>query len=151
MSFWNKLKESGKSVRDSLSDEVKRYKNKDFMEASTAICAWVAAADGQIDTEEKQKMIGFIKQSNELSVFNQDDVIASFNSYAGKFEFDSSIGKGEAVKAISKLAKDPGAARLLIQVGVAIGASDGDFDAEEKAVCREACVALNLNPEEFDF
>jgi tellurite resistance protein TerB len=132
-----------------VEEMVKRFKNKEFMDAVVAGCALVAAADGSIDSSEKQKMAGFIRRSEELKVFDMNVVIKRFNEFAEGFEFDNIIGKGEALKAIGKIKKNQEAARLLIRVCCAIGAADGNFDDDEKAVVREICAELNLNPADF--
>jgi tellurite resistance protein TerB len=54
------------------------------------------------------------------------------------------------LKVIARIKNDPGASRLLVRVGCAIGASDGDFDEKEKAACRLVCAELGLNPADFD-
>ncbi|MCK1788774.1 tellurite resistance TerB family protein [Pseudomonas violetae] len=144
------LKDNVAAARDKLTTEVTKFKNQRFMDAMTANCALIAAASGGVSSEEKQKMAAFISQSPELKVFNMTDVIKSFNSHCEKFEFDFQIGQAEALKVMSKIKNDPGAGRLLVRVGCAIGASDGDFDAEEKAACRLVCAELGLNPADFD-
>lgn len=144
------LKDNVANARDKLTTEVTKFKNQKFMDAMTANCALIAAASGGVSSEEKQKMTAFISQSPELKVFNMTDVIKSFNSHCEKFEFDFQIGQAEALKVISKIKNDPGAGRLLVRVGCAIGASDGNFDAEEKAACRLVCAELGLNPTDFD-
>lgn len=144
------LKDNVVAARDKLTTEVTKFKNQKFMDAMTANCALIAAASGGVSSEEKQKMTAFISQSPELKVFNMTDVIKSFNSHCEKFEFDFQIGQAEALKVISKIKNDPGAGRLLVRVGCAIGASDGNFDAEEKAACRLVCAELGLNPADFD-
>ena len=133
----------------SLKDGVSRFKNKDFMESVVAGCALVAAADGTISAEEKQKMAGYIERSEELKVFDMKDVIKRFTSYTDSFEFDYTIGKGEALKAIGKIKSNEEASRLLIRVCCAIGTADGDFDDDEKAIVREICTELGLNPGDF--
>lgn len=138
-----------KETAASLKTEVSKYKNKTFLEATVAGCALVAAADGNISSEEKQKMIGFMKQSDALSVFDTSEVITLFEKFAGAFSFDPIIGKGECLQVIGKLKKDTGASRMLIRVCCAIGAADGDFDDSEKAVIREICAELGLNPTDF--
>jgi tellurite resistance protein TerB len=132
-----------------VEEMVKRFKNKEFMDAVVAGCALVAAADGNIDSSEKQKMAGFIRRSEELKVFDMNAVIKRFNEFAEGFEFDNIIGKGESLKAIGKIKKNQEAARLLIRVCCAIGAADGNFDDDEKAVVGEICAELNLNPTDF--
>lgn len=99
------LKTNATAARDKLSTEVSKFKNREFMEAVVSGCALVAAADGNISSDEKQKMVGFIQNSNELKVFDVKDVIKAFNSVCEKFEFDQQIGRAEALKSIGQLRK----------------------------------------------
>lgn len=138
-----------KETAANLKTEVSKYKNRTFLEATVAGCALVAAADGNISSEEKQKMIGFMKQSDALSVFDISEVITLFEKFSAQFSFDPIIGKGECLQVIGKLKKDTGASRLLVRVCCAVGAADGNFDDDEKAIVREICHELGLNPEEF--
>jgi len=149
MSFAMNVKSWFKETGTTLADAVKKYKNKDFMEAVVAGCALVAAADGQVQSEEKQKMAGYIGRSEELKVFNMNDVIQSFNKYVGNFEFDHTVGKMEALKVIGQFKNKPEVARVIVSVCCAIGAADGYFDDKEKLVVREICQALNLDPSSF--
>ncbi len=148
MSFAN-VKDWLNQQKTNLSDAVTRFKNKDFMDAVVAGCALVAAADGGISTEEKQKMAGFIQRTDELKVFDMAEVIKQFNKFADNFAFDHLIGKGEALRTISKIKKNVEAARLLVRVCCAIGTADGDFDETEKTMVREICTELGLAAAEF--
>lgn len=94
-----------KTWASDAKEEVKRFKSKNFMEAVTAGCAMVAFADGVIKPEEKAKMAGFIQRNEALSVFDMSQVIKSFEKNVNNFEFDLHIGKGEALKTISKIKK----------------------------------------------
>jgi tellurite resistance protein TerB len=138
-----------KTQATSIQDEVKKFKNKNFMEAAVAGCALVAAADGVIKPEEKAKMAGFIQRNDALKVFDMSQVIQAFEKFTQGLEFDHTIGKGEALKAISKIKKSSDEARLLVRVCCAIGAADGDFDEDEKKTVREVCYELGLDPKEF--
>jgi tellurite resistance protein TerB len=129
---------------------VKKFANKDFMEAVAAGCAMIAYADGSIDSVEKQKMVGFINLNDALKVFKLNDILARFNHYVEMFEFDLSVGKTEAMSAISKLKKNTDAAKILITVCCAIGASDGNFDNNEKTIVKEMCQALGLDSSKFE-
>ena len=149
MSFFDSLKEKVGEARAKLATEVGKFKNREFMEACVAGCGLVAAADGSIDSSEKQKMMKFIQQSDELKVFETKDVIAVFNKVTENFEFDSEIGKAEALKMIGKLRSKPDAARLMVRVCCAIGNSDGSFDEKEKQVVREVCKDLDLPASDF--
>lgn len=146
----NWLKENASSARDRLAAEASKFKNRSFMEAVVSGCALVAAADGDISSEEKQKMAGFIQRAEELKHFDMSKVIEVFNKSVGDFEFDASIGKASALQTIGKIKGNDDQARLLVRVICAIGAADGDFDKGEQDVAREICVELGLNPGEFD-
>ncbi|PPQ34826.1 tellurite resistance protein TerB [Rhodoblastus acidophilus] len=141
----DKASEASKKFRD----EVAKFKNREFLEATVAGCALVASADGSISSEEKKKMLGFIQASDELKVFKVEDVIAVFNQITAKFEFDADIGKIEALKVIGRLKSNAAAARTMVRVCCVIGASDGTFDDSEKAIVRSICDELGLNPSEF--
>ena len=146
----NWMKDKGNEVRARLTAEVSKFKNRAFMEATVASCALVAAADGTISSEEKQKMAGFIRNSDELKHFAMPDVIAFFEKVVGNFDFDVVIGKAEALKVIGRLRSNPEQARVMVRVACAIGASDGNFDQKERTVVREICGELGLNPADFD-
>ncbi|HEY6528287.1 MAG TPA: tellurite resistance TerB family protein [Cellvibrionaceae bacterium] len=150
MSFFDSIKKMSKDASTKISNEVSKFKNKDFLNAVVAGCALVASADGSISSAEKQKMLGFINSSDELKVFSADEVIAAFNNITSKFDFDFEIGKAEALKVISKIKSDVAASKLMIRVCCIIGASDGDFDAAEKAVVSLICRELGISEAEFD-
>lgn len=145
----NGVKDWLKRQQNTVSESITRFKNQDFMEAVIAGCALVAAADGDISPEEKQKMAGFISRSDELKVFDMHQVIERFNTQVENFAFDHSIGKAQALKAIGRIKTNPEAGRLLVRVCCAIGMADGDFDADEQAIVREICAELGLPAEEF--
>jgi tellurite resistance protein TerB len=143
------LKQTFASAQSSMRSEVMRFKNRDFMHAVVAGCAVVAAADGKIDSSEKQTMVGYLRVSDELKVFDLDEVTVFFGDVTKKFEFDYDIGVDEAVKYVRKLRDNPDAARTMIRVCCKIGASDGNFDADEKKSVARLCRELNLDPKEF--
>lgn len=150
MSFFTKMKDAVKSGADDLAASVAKFKNKKFMEGTVAICAIISMASGGASTEEKQKMVDFIRQSKELAVFDLNDVIKFFNKLAEGFTFDKDIGFGEAMKYVLPLKDKPQEAQLALQVGVAVAKSDGDFDNQEKELVRKICVALGFNPADYD-
>ncbi|MFT5894052.1 MAG: tellurite resistance protein TerB [bacterium] len=144
------LKQNAEQARSKLTAEASKFKNRAFMEAVVNGCALVAAADGEIDASEKQKMAGFIERADELKHFEMRQVIEVFQKAAADFEFDHGIGKASALKVISKIKGSEDQSRLLVRVICAIGAADGDFDAQEKAMVAEVARELGLDPSEFD-
>lgn len=150
MGFFDDVKSWTKTQASNLSEGVKKFKNKKFMDATVAGCAMVAFADGIVSPEEKTKMAGFIQRNEALKVFDMTEVVAAFEKFVQGFEFDAQIGKAEALRTISKLKKNSEEGRLLVRVCCAIGMADGNFDDDEKRVVREICHELGLNPDEFN-
>jgi tellurite resistance protein TerB len=150
MALWDQIKQRAADAGDQLKTKTGQFKNKDFANASMAMCALIAAADGTIDADERRKVAGFIGSNDALSVFPVAELQEKFAYYCSKLEADYDFGKIEAVQTLGKLRSKPDQARAVVQVGVVIGAADGDFDADEKRALREGCNALGIEPAEFD-
>ena len=150
MSFFDNFRQSVTDLTQDLTSKVNQFKNNDFAEASMAICALVAAADGNIDSDERRKTASFIANNDTLKVFDTTDLQARFNKYCDKLNNDFDFGKIETIQSISKLKSKGDQARTIIQVGIIIGGADGSFDTDEKAVVAESCRAVGINPAEFD-
>ncbi|MCO6439845.1 MAG: tellurite resistance TerB family protein [Nitrococcus mobilis] len=146
----NWLKGKFNEVSKSLKDEVTKIRNQTFLEGVIAGCALVAYADGVVKPEEKQKMMGFMRNNDIMSVFKTEDIIKLFEKFSGRFEFDRQIGEMDAFAAIAKVKSKPDQARLLVRVCCAIASSDGDFDEQEKQAVRKVCNELGLDPADFD-
>ncbi|OBU06317.1 tellurite resistance TerB family protein [Morganella psychrotolerans] len=149
MSILNRVKNAFNTGREELTKQVGRFKNRKFMEGTVAVCARIAVSSDGVSAEEKQKMIGFLKSSEELKVFETAEVIEFFNKLVTSFDFDMEIGKGETMKYILALKSQPEAAQLAVRVGIAVAKSDGDFDRDEQKAVREIATALGFEPAEF--
>ncbi|MCP3943832.1 MAG: tellurite resistance TerB family protein [Desulfobacteraceae bacterium] len=150
MGFLSKLKDSALEMQSQLVSQVKQYQNKNFADATMAVCALVAAADGNIDANERKKTASFISTNDTLAVFEVSQLQKTFNDFCDKLTNDFDFGKIDLLQVISKLKKTQPQARAAIQVGVIIGKADGDFDEDEKNVVREICRSLGVDPVEFD-
>ncbi len=150
MSFWDQLKQNVSQFNNSLQTNISKFKNNDFANASMAMCALIAAADGSIDADEKQKTSDLILSNETLKIFPASELREKFDFYCDKLSHDFNFGKIEAIQAIAKLNQKPDQGRAIIQIGVIIGGADGNFDKDEKKVVKEACHAVGINPQEFD-
>lgn len=143
--FKNKVKQG----QDVFIKEVTRFKNKSFMRGCVAVGVYVAYADGNVSSEEKQKLIKYFEISDGLKVFSTAEVISEFKKISEKFEFDLDIGRIEALKVIDELRNKPDEARAAIRLGVIIAKSDGNFDNSERDAIIKICQELRVNPEEI--
>lgn len=139
-----------KDQASKLQEEVKKFKNENFLNGVTAACALVAAADGSIDSSEKQKMMRFIQSNEALKVFDPPKVAKAFTNWTDLMEFDMDSGKANAFAAINKAAKDPAQARMVMRLSIAIADADGNTDDDEKKVLRQICHELGLEPSQFE-
>ncbi|MGW3647680.1 tellurite resistance TerB family protein [Streptomyces sp. NPDC000878] len=150
MALWDRIKESASTMQTQLEAKKNDLKSGAFRDASMAMCALVAAADGTIDPAERQRVAQLIATNDVLQNFPADDLRRRFDENIAKLTADFAFGKVTVLQEVAKAKKKPAEARAVIQIGIVIGGADGDFDKTEQAVVREACFALDLPPHEFD-
>ncbi|MFF2849608.1 tellurite resistance TerB family protein [Streptomyces sp. NPDC058001] len=150
MALWDRIKESASTMQTQLTAKKNDLKSGAFRDASMAMCALVAAADGHIDPAERQRVAQLIGTNEVLQNFPADDLRRRFEENLNKLTADFAFGKVSVLQEIAKAKKKPAEARAVIQIGIVIGGADGDFDKTEQAVVREACFTLDLPPHEFD-
>jgi tellurite resistance protein TerB len=150
MPIWDQLKTKSQTLNDQLKTKKDQYRSREFADASMAMCALVAAADGSIDATERQKTAGLIASNDVLAVFPADDLRAKFDNYCDKLNRDFDFGKIEAIAAIGKLKDKPDQARAVVSIGLVIGGADGTFDEDERKIVKDACFAVGIAPAEFD-
>ncbi|MGA5169656.1 MULTISPECIES: tellurite resistance TerB family protein [Streptomyces] len=150
MALWDRLKESAQQMQTQLEAKKNDLKSGAFRDASMAMCALVAAADGTIDPSERQRVAQLIATNDVLRNFDAADLQRRFDENLSKLTSDFDFGKVSVLQEVTKAKKKPAEARAVIQIGIVIGGADGDFDKTEQAVVREACYTLDLPPHEFD-
>ncbi|MFJ2903927.1 tellurite resistance TerB family protein [Streptomyces sp. NPDC087212] len=150
MALWDRVKESATTMQTQLVAKKNDLKSGAFRDASMAMCALVAAADGTIDAAERRRVAQLIATNEVLQNFPADDLRRRFEENLDKLTSDFDFGRVSVLQEIAKAKKKPAEARAVVQIGIVIGGADGDFDATERAVVREACYTLDLPPHEFD-
>ncbi len=150
MALWDQLKARTAEMSTQLKTKTAQFKSKEFANASMAICALIAAADGSVDAAERQKTSSLIASNELLKAFPPEELQQKFTWYCDKLAKDFAFGKVEAVATIAKLKDKPDQARAVLQIGIIIGGADGDFDADERQAVKEACFAVGISPGEFD-
>ncbi|MBZ4019366.1 tellurite resistance TerB family protein [Streptomyces purpurogeneiscleroticus] len=150
MALWDRIKDSAQTMQTQLTAKKNDLKSGAFRDASMAICALVAAADGSVDTSERRRVAQLIMSNDVLQNFPADDLQRRFDGYLDKLIADFEFGRVSVLQEIGKVKKKPAEARAVIQIGIVIGGADGDFDKTEQAVVRDVCFALDIPPAEFD-
>ncbi|QEU96768.1 tellurite resistance TerB family protein [Streptomyces kanamyceticus] len=135
-----------KSQLTSLKTELK---SGSYRDASMAMCALVAAADGSVDPAERQHVESLIVQNDVLQNFPPEQLRQRFNKHVDQLAANFQHGKTEAMQEIAKAAKKPTEAKAVVQTGFVVAGADGYIAPAEEQVLREACAALNVSPQEF--
>jgi tellurite resistance protein TerB len=148
MSIFNSIKQSVTSAANSMNSELKKFRSKDLLQAIVAGSTMIAYADGAVTAEEKQKLLGYVRSSEQLSVFESDKVIESFTQYLSRFEFDVTIAAGEALQKIAAFRGKP-EAELIVRVCLAIAKADGNIDMHEQQALGQICQSLGLDVKNF--
>ena len=144
MSFFNSLKQSLTEAAQSVNTELKKYRSKDLMQAIVASATLMAYADGEVSAPEKQKLLGYMRNSEQMSVFETDKVIETFNQYVGRFDFDVTIATGEVLQKLA-LFKNKPEAQLSARGCLSIANVDGKFDESERKAMDKICQALGID------
>jgi len=143
------LKQLWKDRKKDLESLLSRTKNKKFAKASMALSALVALANGVIKSEEEEAVADAIVTNKALSVFDPKWLQEIFHQYCNEAK-QGAISKANLRTVIIEIKEDGASARFLIDLGIEIGSSDGDFDENEKDVMKKACVWLGIDSNEFE-
>ncbi|MFC9406338.1 tellurite resistance TerB family protein [[Kitasatospora] papulosa] len=137
------------TLKSQLASLKTELKSGAYRDASMAMCALVAAADGHVDPAERQHTESLILGNEVLQNFPSEQLRQRFNKHVDQLTRNFQQGKADALQEITKTAKKPAEARAVIQTGIVVAGADGDFSQAEHMILREACTALGLSAAEF--
>ena len=143
MAQWDKLKQRSQDMNVQLKTKASQFKTKDFADASMAMCAPIAAADGSIDPSERSKVAGLISGNDVLSNFPASDLRERFDHYCDNLSSDYDFGKIEAVQSIVKL--EAGSGSCCHPDRHHHRRRRWDFDAYEHGAISDACFAVGFS------
>ncbi|MEV7287717.1 tellurite resistance TerB family protein [Streptomyces sp. NPDC093252] len=137
------------ALKSQLTSLKAELKSGAYRDASMAMCALVAAADGHVDPAERQHVEQLILTNDVLANFPPEQLRQRFNKHVDQLAFDFPQGKTQVLQVIAQAGKKPTEARAVIQTGIVVAGADGYVAPAEEQVLREACGVLGLAPQEF--
>ena len=132
-------------IRDSIRDAAARHKNRPFLEAAMAACAYVALADGRISIGERGRVDDILEHLEQLRVFDPHEGVNLMNDYAEALRNDPEAGKAAVMKAVGQMADDQEAAFLVARMCIAISNADNEFSDEERVAVTEVIEVLKAS------
>jgi tellurite resistance protein TerB len=139
MGFFNKFKK-----------DVKKVQNQNTLEAIVAASMLIAAADGDIEKKETDKLDKLLSNNDSLSAFKPSEIRKIIDRYAGILEADFRVGKLKLMKEIGDISDNPDISEEVFVNALAIAESDGEIEAKELTVLKEIGRALGINLSNFD-
>ena len=118
-------------------------------EAFIAACALVAHADGWVTEEERLSASARVRGLNATAVFGVERCLVAFDAAINRFYNDADLATAWAETAILKLAKQPGAAGLVVEAACRVASADGGFDSAERSALLDICQLVNVDPVPF--
>lgn len=149
---WSALKDGfGRAVRRlaRLTGRKDAPTSEAFRDASMAMCALVAAADGTIDPAETRRVAELIAANEALRNLDKNDLQRRFHDYIDVLRTDAQDGRANVLRVIARVRGNLDEARTVVRLGVSIGGADGRFDPAERTVVREVCAVLGLARADF--
>ena len=151
MAFWDSLKTKTQEMNTQLTTKAGQFKNKEFANGSMAMCALIAAADGSIDPQRAAQDRGADHAATTCwRCSRRTSCSRSSTGTAASWPATSSSARSRPSPPSASSKSKPEQARAVIQIGIIIGGADGNFDAQERAAVKEACIAVGIAPAEFD-
>jgi len=133
------------SVSNEGAELFARVKDKALFRRVVSASFLIARADGDFDSDEKSALAKII--SKELLQFKIDDILSILGDCESKVAFDETLGVMEIMDDIASASGDD--ASLIMRISCFIGASDGDFDADEKKVASDMAKRMNVDPARY--
>ena len=137
------------TLKAGLQDQMRRHRNRPFLEATTAASALVALADEELSLSESHRVDQILENLEALSVYDVRMAKRRFQDYADAIRDDAESGRIRALEAISQIAEDAEEVELLVRVCVAVSSADGELHPAERTQIEDICKLLDAEPPDF--
>lgn len=122
-----------------------RVKDKSLFRRVVSASFLIARADGDFDADEKKALATIV--STKLTHFGIADILKVLGECEEKLAFSELMGIMEIMDDICAATGED--AEMIIRISCFIGASDGDFDDDEKLVASDMAVRMGIDPTRY--
>lgn len=128
---------------DRFRIELRRHKQRPFLEAVAAACALVATADGEVSFSARARLDSVVESLSQLHVFDPHEVVDAFDENISRLSEDAD-GEATILAVIAAGTRAEGADDLLLRISAAMSLADGRDSADEREVIGKICETLKL-------
>ncbi len=137
-----------RSLLDKLVGEVLRYRSKDFLKASMAVCALAASADDEVSLSEHYQIDHALATEPALQNLDRRKATDTLYDYIHALRSDGEHSKRVLYNKVGRMAGDHKRARTLMRVAYLIIAADGEVRDAEREEFARLCRLLDLEPKQ---
>lgn len=137
-------------VLGGLFKSARKIENKDLMEAIVGSNLLVAAADGEIEKEETQKIERLVRSNDNLKHFG-GEIGKTVQKFTDKLEADFQLGRSAIMREIKDIAHNDEHVEDVMLNMLAIAKADGEIEPGERKVIEEIARELGFRLEEDHF
>lgn len=137
----------GKKVKNAKV-ELKKLENRDLMEAVVGGCLLVAAADGEIEQSEIQKLDQLLRSNSNLQHFGAE-ITATINRFTEQLNAGFRVGRLNIMREIADIQGNPEDKETVFVNMLTIAEADGEIEEAEMKVLEEVGRVLGLRVQDY--
>ena len=128
--------------------ELEKHRGRPFLKAAMAACSLAASADGEICMIERVQVEKILGSLDQLKLFDQNEGIKLFVSYADGILKAPRAGREKALGAVQAVTSDLETAALLVRLCLAVVEAKGGKKLVERIEIMQLCSLLCVDPEQ---
>jgi chromosome partitioning protein len=132
----------------SLQTRTEQARHRAFLNAAMAGAALAATADGRVSFARRCVVDQVLDGVAPLKVFPSETAIAAFTGFAEDILAQPERGRTRAAEAMSAIAADPDAARVVMRIAEAVARAEGTLSAHGAVRLEDISRALGLGASE---
>jgi tellurite resistance protein TerB len=140
------LQEYIEAMQAELRSKAAHFYGDDFARAAVGACVLIAASDGAISHDERQRISGFMGHAVVLKQFDISQLRSYFDYFCNSLASDYHMTKSEVIQLVSQLRDRPEQAAAALQLAMIVATSDRVVSQREKDTLRELAAAAGVDP-----
>ncbi|MBN3082693.1 tellurite resistance TerB family protein [Pectobacterium polaris] len=128
--------------------ELKKVENRDLMEAIVGGCLLVAAADGEIEKKETDKLDQLLRSNPQLGHYG-NEITQTISRFTEQLQAGFRVGRMNILREIDDIKNTLKDAEEVFVNMLTIAEADGEIEPEEQKVLEEVGRRLGLRIEDY--
>ena len=128
--------------------EIKKFENRDLMEAMVGGCALMAFADGECEQEEIKKIDELLRTSKALEGFGAE-ISTTLNRFCERLTASYRAGRIEILREIEEVKSDQREKEDVLIAMLTVAEADGEIEESERKELDVVAQRLGMRLDDF--